>query len=346
MTTLTFKQTGTAIEDLQAGCSSLDLPDPIVTNHQAVVGGSGSATQHTRTVTGSDTGADSEVMLAGWTEFPAGVQGGETWEAGDWICRLQVTARNSAVQWTSVYICGKVGSDWTTIASKTDVNTLLASTGTKTTTLTTGSATDWSGAASSPYLYWFYGFEKSTSAEQTFKYKSNKNFATPIVAKVSAPVVTLAGTAASSALGFGVPSVALSGTAISPQVPFPIELGSPPRSRIASSGIEVGAGVATAVSAARYAGSAAAVGASSSSTLAASQFSWSGQRIGTIPYGALVAGRTISSTQRLLAIVGADPVSSRHSQSGAVQGVGGSCGVAAAAISSCGVEIGGLAYAD
>ena len=87
MTTLTFKQTGTVVEDLQAGCSSLDLPDPNVTNHLATVGGSGSSTQHTRTVTGSDTGADSEVMLAGWTQFPAGVQGGETWEAGSVGCR-------------------------------------------------------------------------------------------------------------------------------------------------------------------------------------------------------------------------------------------------------------------
>lgn len=399
MTTLTFKQTGTPGEYLQAGCSSLDLPDPNVTNHLATVGGSGSATQHTRTVTGSDTGADSEVMLAGWIAYPGNLWG-DTWEAGDWICRLQVTAANSAVQWSSVYICAKVGSDWTTIASKTDVNALLASTGTKTATLTTGSATDMSGAASSPYVYWFYGFTKSTSGEQTFKYRSNKNLASPIVAKVNAPVVTLtgtsiaptlglaapvvslagsaaspglgiagpvvsltgsglspglgmavpavtlAGTAASSTLGFGLPSLVLSGSAVTPPVLLPSEVKAPPRSRIASSGIEIGAGVATAVPAARYAGSAAAVGASSSSTLAASRSSWSGQHIGAIPYCALVAGRAFSSQQRLAAIGSPDPVVSRSIQTSAVQGGVGSSGVVAAAISSCGVEFGGVSCAD
>tara|TARA_R110000824_G_scaffold295080_3_gene483462 strand:- start:700 stop:1785 length:1086 start_codon:yes stop_codon:yes gene_type:complete len=221
MATLTFKQGAPVATYLVQGCSSIALPSPnIVAGHYAAVGGSTAATQHTRTITGSATGASSQVILALWhsTLFASG----DYYEAGDWICRLNVSARNSAIQWKSVYICAERGGVWTTIASKTDVNTLLASTGTKTATLTTGSPSDFTSAGAQT-IYWIYGFEKSTSAEQTFKYRSNKNLATPIISKSYVPTATFGSAAIAPAvspqtLSVAVPLVSFATAAVAPAV--------------------------------------------------------------------------------------------------------------------------------
>jgi len=220
---------------------------------------------------------------------------------------------------------------------------VISAAGTKTVTITTGSPSTFSEFQD---IYWFYVFAKSNSSAQTFKIKSNKNLATPIVVKREVPVVSLTGSAIAPTLGVGVPVATLTGSVGTPQLLLQSEVKAPPRSRIASSGIEVGASVAPKVSATRLVGSAVSIGASSSSTLAASRFSWSGQRLGTIPYGALVAGRAFSSQQRLAAIGSPDPVVSRSIQTSVSQGGVGSSGVVAAAISSCGVELGGVSCAD
>jgi hypothetical protein len=389
-----------------------------------------------------------------------------TWEAGDWICRFNVLSANTAIFWDKVQICAVQGGVYTTIATKTGINTFLAGTGTKSTTITT---TEASTVTLGSTIWWGFHFGKDESLGiETFGIRSNKNLATPIENKRAVTVVSLAGapvlpgttlgainvstppttlasgvvvpattvgglsapvpaTGLSGAIqavagslgaisvaspvvglalgqaapvtGLGglasaVPVTALSGAAVVPGVgvgglssgvvstglvaglgvatpaPGPISVavgvagidtiavppshdgpfagvtsGAAPACRIVSSGIEVGASVASMVSASRFAGSAAAIGASSSSTLAASRFSWSGQRLGAIPYGALVAGRAFSSEQRLAAIVSPDPVVSRSIQTSAVQGGVGSSGVVAAAISSSGVEVGGVSCA-
>lgn len=188
MTTAVYKQNAAAVTYLVQGCSSVALPSPnIVGGHYAAHGGSSSGTQHTRTITGSNTYASSRVILALWhsLSFPDG----DYWEAGDWICRLNVSQYNRDIVWKTIDICAQRGGVWTTIASKTDVNAFLSSNGTVSVTLTTGSPSDFRSVPGQT-IYWIYGFEKTTTAEQTFKYKSNKNLATPIVAKAFVPTAT------------------------------------------------------------------------------------------------------------------------------------------------------------
>ena len=389
-TNLVFKQNNTSPGDaLISGCPSGMAESSTATKKLAFDGGSSGATQYSVTIEGSDTGAASLQVGMQWNAITVGRT---TWDAGDWIVRLNVSDGNPNVSWQEAHICRVNTSNVVqeTIASVTGLNILMSLASTKTVTMTTvGSAT----ALSTDKILWTLVFQKSTSATATFKYKSNKNLASPIIKarEEPVPVAGVAGASLSPILGL-TPGVAASsfgaaaatsspgvlskpvgvagvvtglGAVVSTPGPISVSMGvagidalavppskleapggAPPASRIISAGTEAGADISSVVTAARLSTSFVGAGAYSSSMSAASQFSWSGQRLGSAPYGALLAGRTISSTQRLLAIVGADPVSSRHSQSGAVQGVGGSCGVAAAAISSCGVEIGGLAYAD
>jgi len=190
MTTATYKQSAATASYLTQGCSSVALPSPnIVGGHYAIYDGSTGATQHTRTITGSDTFAASHVILALW--HSGGFPDGNYWEAGDWICRLNVSQANSSISWTSVHICAQRGTTWTTIASNTSVATPCFPVGTKSVTLTTESPSDFTSAGSQT-IYWIYGFQKTTTAEQTFKYKSNKNLATPIVAKAFVPTASFA----------------------------------------------------------------------------------------------------------------------------------------------------------
>ena len=99
-TTLTFKQANDDAFSLLAGCSS----ETVTTGaggHSAAVGGSTGATEFTATVTGSDAGDSSTRILAAW-KTSGTLPDGLLWEAGDWICRLQVSDGNSSVFQTSL----------------------------------------------------------------------------------------------------------------------------------------------------------------------------------------------------------------------------------------------------
>jgi len=177
--TLTFSQVNDEAFNLLAGCSSETVDTGRAGGHSASLTSGTGATQYTATVTGGATGSASTRILAAW-KAQAPSPDGLLWEAGDWVCRLQVSQANSSVFWDSVHICAYDGSTWTTIASNTNVNIFLIATGTKSVTLTTSSPTEWYTAGPQD-IYWIYGFGKSNASEQAFKYRSNKNLVTPIV---------------------------------------------------------------------------------------------------------------------------------------------------------------------
>jgi len=113
-----------------------------------------------------------------------------TWEAGEWVCRFSVSSANTAIYWDSVQICAVYGGVYTTIATKTGLNTVLAATGTKTTTITT---TEASTVTLGSAIWWGFHFGKNESlGVETIGIRSNKNLATPIENKRAVTVVSFA----------------------------------------------------------------------------------------------------------------------------------------------------------
>ena len=113
-----------------------------------------------------------------------------TWEAGEWICRFSVSSANSAIYWDKVQICAVQGGVYTTIATKTGINTFLSATGTKSTTITT---TEASTVTKGSTIWWGFHFGKAeTLSAETIGIRSNKNLATPIENKRAVTVVSFA----------------------------------------------------------------------------------------------------------------------------------------------------------
>ncbi len=75
-----------------------------------------------------------------------------TWEAGDYVVRINVTTARSNSQWTETYICERTsGGTFNTVASLTGQTTSLGATGVKTHTV--NRATDYTaGSASTIYI--------------------------------------------------------------------------------------------------------------------------------------------------------------------------------------------------
>ena len=162
----------------------------------AAVGASTSNSNKTVTLDGGVSGGRNQATvqcLAQWHGIPSDYgSAGETttWEAGDWICRFSVQSANSAIYWDSVQICALVGATYTTIATKTGINTFLSGTGTYATTITTTSpSTVTLGSA----VWWGFHFGKGVTLNaETFNIRSNKNLATPIENKRAVTTVSLA----------------------------------------------------------------------------------------------------------------------------------------------------------
>jgi len=208
---MVFKQlAGTAASALDA-CNVNDH-DVAATASKwgAQVDGSTAATQYTLIVPGIDTGADSVVLLAQWeSEGPEYGSPGETvtWEAGNWICRVNVSQANSNVYWDSVEICAYQGGSTTAIASKTGIATSLSSTGTYAETITTTSASTVPLGATILWSFYF-GQTIATARGNTFKIRSNRNLATPIENKRGVTVVSFASAPVLPGTSFGGLSVA------------------------------------------------------------------------------------------------------------------------------------------
>tara|TARA_R100001082_G_scaffold75000_1_gene43376 strand:+ start:947 stop:1999 length:1053 start_codon:yes stop_codon:yes gene_type:complete len=223
---LVFKQlAGTAASAVDA-CNASDH-DVAATASKwgAQVDGSTANTQYTLTVPGVDTGSDSVVLLAQWeTTGPEYGSPGETttWEAGNWICRVNVSQANSNVFWDSVEICAYKDGSTTAIASKTGIATNLSSTGTLSETITTGSPSTVPAGATILWSFYF-GQTISTGRGNTFKIRSNKNLATPIANKRGVAATTFASASlppgtTMGAISVAAPTATFASAAIAPEL--------------------------------------------------------------------------------------------------------------------------------
>jgi hypothetical protein len=209
---LTFKQLAGTAATAEDACNANDY-DVAATAKKwnAQVDGSTTGTQYQLTVPGLATGHPaSVVLLAQWeSSGPEYGNPGETvtWEAGRWICRVNVTQANSSVFWDTVEICAKApGGATTAVASVSNMGTALSSTGTYSTTITVGSPVTVTAGSTILWSYYF-GQSIATGAGQLFKIRSNKNLSTPIENKRGVAVVDMATAVVLPGTTFGAISV-------------------------------------------------------------------------------------------------------------------------------------------
>ena len=154
------------------GCSGLALANT-PGSRELVEGAIAGVAEVTVTIQGSITTA--AVMFQSQDNAPGDV----SWEAGDWVVRINITTSNSNCAWNEVYICrfDAVCGSLATVGFNTGLGIGLGSTGVQSSTVSGSQQT----AGITDEIYVVLGIGNASPVNQSFGFTPDQNIDTPIV---------------------------------------------------------------------------------------------------------------------------------------------------------------------